>query len=1504
MFTFTRIDARREALTVNLSFTQAGDYLPSTVPTTITFEQDELTKQISLAVDDGVDELNGGIILEMSTTDAYEIVGASGSTTVFVTDDDEPQFVTLERDATSVVEGEDATFTLTRHFDTGSSSLAATGQAMEWPLAVSVAVTEQGDFIDGTVPTSVTFVADSSTTTLTVTTDDDARPGPLEEAYNTATRFHSAYENDGSITATVSAGTNYTAGLPVAHRTDPADAETTATLTVQDNEPPLVRATVIPNASDSALRTETFITEGGSVVVTIKRYFYDSDESLTVLLENTDFACYDSQQPGVTPRNHAAAEIPLAESSRAFSATIPVGQDSVVATVVSQDDNAAECSMRWNVDVLPPTRPEGVTETSWMERFDDWDYHPLDPDRASITMGDPDLLPVIAFMSPTVDEDDANAEVVVTLRTDAITSGYVSSWPITLNWWTIEQTAMEVEDFTKLESQTVTFPRDTDGGQSDMSLTIPIVDNHTVESTETLVIGYRLSTDYTNNLDLILRGSAPTITILDNDQIPTIDAETSIEVEESDGVATIFLTLDQPSDTPVTVIWTTENDTAKSGAPPLDDDYDATTMGSFTFNPLATLGQIDIPINDDINDEPAIEQFRVRLQSATNGTVGDALTTVSIIDNDLPPIFSLGGHPFGVREGVGTVVYIVELWHEGRHTVSAKEVTVTVTPVDGSGVSSEASATLDVDYMVPNRTVTIRSGRSTGGLGVNIVHDGIDEPLEFFTLNSDQFVGVRQSRLINYSLVIPIGDIDLPSTISLQDAMVMEPSSTTGTANATVTAVLNKRSAKAITVTYTTRDGTAKSRVSGESVVFGQDDYTPSTGTITFQPGTTSTTFQIPVKGDDYLERNEMFEVVLSSPTNATIADEAGTVTIQDGSRPPVIEVESFSPSDRVSESATDMIVNFSLNHPDDTGLITSGLNATLDYSVVMFAPTADAREAIRGADYLLPATGTVTITPGSNGTTLTIPIVDDAVDEPIEKFIIRLSNPVNATYTQTADRTLTIEDDDPPPKIQVSDARVREDMGPMIFNVSLSSVSSRDVSFDYNAQQGTAFLFEDYEETIGKVKIPAGDTTATIKVSIINDSDQEAIEELFTLFLRNAENGVLKTNLATGRIIDDDQSLPPGQGGIIVSYAELEVAEGDTNGISIDVSLSAAPSGTVDVTLAGLKNTDVTAAPASLTFTDSTWNSSQKLTFAAVDDDDASNDSHVVRLTANGGGYNSVLRTVLVTVIDDDTAGLTVSESSLTIEEGASDSFTVLLTSQPVDEVIVDITKTAPQLVDLRSGSLSATSLTFTSSNWQTAQTVSVEAVEDDNAVNETITLTMRASGTGYADVTESVIVTINDDETIGLVLKDSEGQDLGSAPAVTLTERALTYVTLYLATQPTGPVVVTASVAGSDEVTVDSDSTPGSKSMTFDAQTWNIPQRLDLESVGDDDAVDGTPVPVAFSARGGGYDSLGSPDLEVTIDDDDTAAIVFTGAPVAVTEGDTSGASYTVALGTRPWC
>ena len=1506
VFTFTRLDATREPLTVDLTWIDSGGYLPSVVPSEITFEPNELMKTLSLSVDDGVDEMDGGIILQMSTTEEYEIVEESQSTTVLLTDDDEPQIITLQRDDTSIVEGEDATFTLTRQFET-EDSLAATGQALEWPLVVNVAVTDQGDFIDGTEPSSVTFAAGSATATLTVPTDDDARPGPLEDEYDTAPRFHSAYENDGSITATVSAGTNYTAGLPAEYRSTPNDAEDTATVSIEDNEPPLVRATVVQDTEDYILQTQTSIAEGGSATVYIKRYYFDSTASLTVRLGNTNFTCYDPLRPGDTPRDHTAEEIPVATSNREITVTIPAGQDSTTAVVRTQDDHAAECGIRWNVDVLPPDRPEGVSETAWARRYDEWEYHPLHPNEAFVVMSDGDALPVISFTSPTVDEDAGTAEVVVTLRTEAISSGYNSSWPINLHWWTVEQTASEVVDFTKLEQQLVTFPVDTDGGQSDVSLRIPITDDHTVESTETLEIGYRISTSFNNNLALTRHGSTPTITIEDNDQIPTITAETALEVGESVGEAVIALTLDQPSDSPITVTWRTEDDTAKSGATPLDDDYDSTTAGSITFQPLATSAQIAVAINDDIWDEHT-ESFRVRLLSATNGVLGQTMTTVSIVDDDRPPVYTIRA-PLGITEDAGVTSFTAVLWDPTtrQQAVSGKEISITVTPVDGAAHdASLPAATFESDYNVSTQMVTIRPGNSHANLGVWAIHDDLDEEAEFFTLSSHQFVNVRQSRLVNYDRVVRIRDIDPLPMLSVQDVTVSEPASATGTVTLTMTVMLSSPSAKPVAVDFRTRDGTAKFRPDGQPPTLGHaDDYVSTSGTVSFAPRSASETIQITIKGDAYAEVDETFRLVLSSPRNAIIEDGNGVVTIQDMSPLPMIVLESYSPSQRVSEGVSSLRVVFTLNTADNSGLIVSGRTTTLRYSVIEYTPPEDSnnREAIRGTDYQLPSTGTITISPGNTKASLMIALIDDNLDEPREVVRLRFDNPSNATYGSMAENNVVIIDNDPRSRITIADASAREDAGTMSFNVSLNRASARDVSFRYNTQQGTAFLDEDFESTVGEVTIPAGQTTATIDVTILNDRDLETIQEVFTVFLSNPTNGILNRNVATGRIIDDDQMLPENQTtSIVVSATELEVMEGDASGASIDVSLSSAPSGTVIVTLSGLSGTGLTTTPSSLTFNEETWEDATALTFIAGSDDDASDDDETVVLKANGGGYIDVSREVLVTVDDDDTAAINVSNDLLAISEGESDAYTVTLASEPTGEVVVVMSKAATDPRDLASVELDAASLTFTTANWAAARTVTVEATQDDDAFNESITITMRGSGADYEGLSEFVVVSVDDDESIGLTLKDSEGEQLGNTPAVTLTERESTHVTVELASQPTDSVVVTASVARVGELTIDSDTTPGSKSLTFTPQTWQEPQRLDLVSVGDDDAVDGTPIPVAFAASGGDYDSLESPDLTVTVVDDDTAAIDVSVGSLEVDEGDASGESYTVKLATLP--
>src|SRR5262249_47803553 len=74
-----------------------------------------------------------------------------------------------------------------------------------------------------------------------------------------------------------------------------------------------------------------------------------------------------------------------------------------------------------------------------------------------------------------------------------------------------------------------------------------------------------------------------------------------------------------------------------------------------------------------------------------------------------------------------------------------------------------------------------------------------------------------------------------------------------------------------VTVQYATADGTATAG----------SDYTPASGTLTFNPGETSKTIVVPILGDTGVESDETFRVVLSNPVNAVFGVAQATVTIQ-----------------------------------------------------------------------------------------------------------------------------------------------------------------------------------------------------------------------------------------------------------------------------------------------------------------------------------------------------------------------------------------------------------------------------------------------------------------------------------------------------------------------------------------------------------------------------------------------------------------------------------------------
>ena len=220
----------------------------------------------------------------------------------------------------------------------------------------------------------------------------------------------------------------------------------------------------------------------------------------------------------------------------------------------------------------------------------------------------------------------------------------------------------------------------------------------------------------------------------------------------------------------------------------------------------------------------------------------------------------------------------------------------------------------------------------------------------------------------------------------------------------------------------------------------------------------------------------------------------------------------------------------------------------------------------------------------------------------------------------------------------------------------------------------------------------------------------------------------------------------------VVLSKTDLTVTEGDAAGSSYTVKLATRPSDTVIVTISGHADTDLSLDKTTLTFTAGNWNTAQTVTVTASQDADAANDTATLTHTASGGDYASVSNTLPVTVTDNDTPDIVLSETGLTVTEGdaAGSSYTVKLATEPTGSVSVAIT--GHDGTDL---SLDKTTLTFTVDNWNTAQTVTVKAGEDDDAANDTGTLTHTASGGDYASVSNTLLVTLTDDDEVPVTVQ-----------------------------------------------------------------------------------------------------------------------------------------------------
>lgn len=211
-----------------------------------------------------------------------------------------------------------------------------------------------------------------------------------------------------------------------------------------------------------------------------------------------------------------------------------------------------------------------------------------------------------------------------------------------------------------------------------------------------------------------------------------------------------------------------------------------------------------------------------------------------------------------------------------------------------------------------------------------------------------------------------------------------------GVVNASISVTRVGGSTGAVTVDYTTADGTALAGA----------DYTSTIGTLSWADGDTAAkTITVPIIDDTTDETDETFTVTLSNATNgATLGTATQTVTITDNDVP-TVQFQSATSSG--SESTTPALINVTLS-------VAPVSNVTVNYSTTNGTATA-------GSDYTATS-GTLTITAPATSGQISVPIINDSTQESSETFTVTLSSPsANAALGTTTVHTYTINDDDGP---------------------------------------------------------------------------------------------------------------------------------------------------------------------------------------------------------------------------------------------------------------------------------------------------------------------------------------------------------------------------------------------------------------------------------------------------------------------------------------------------------
>lgn len=612
-----------------------------------------------------------------------------------------------------------------------------------------------------------------------------------------------------------------------------------------------------------------------------------------------------------------------------------------------------------------------------------------------------------------------------------------------------------------------------------------------------------------------------TVTVVSNAPPKVSIADVSI-AEGDSGTTTLDVTvqLDAAPSSEVSVLVTTSDLSAVAG-----EDYTQKSE-RVAFAAGATTATFSIAIAGDTAPERD-ERFRLLLTEPQGLEIADNMAVVTITNDDegTVPTVSIADATVNEDDASGAAVFVISL----------SEASVLPVTVEYSTVSDTATA--NVDFTPTIGTAVIPAGETSVEVSVPITNDTLIESDERFRM---RLVDSFNATIADNEAIGTIVDDDL-AVVSIGDASVLEGDS--GTTNLVFPVTLDQASPEAITITYSTADGTATA----------PDDYTAvSGGTLVIAAGATTGEIVITVNGDEDVEANETLTVSIDSVSSAgEIGDGSATGTITNDDGTPTLSISDAAVTE--GDSGTKSLS------------FTVSLSEASSSPVTFTASTVDGT-ATAGQDYTALSNAPFTIAAGATTTNVTVSILGDEDFEADETFTLTLASIVGAAPGDVqAVGTITNDDAASLPVISIADQSIAEGNSgttAMTFTVQLDRAADSDVTFSYRTSAGTATSGVDYTAIAsGSGTIAAGSSSTTITVNVLGDTTVEP-NETFNVELFNVSGASEGDLVAVGTITNDDGADLP-----VIRINNASITEGASGTKTLQFTVVLSKAGSEDVT-------------------------------------------------------------------------------------------------------------------------------------------------------------------------------------------------------------------------------------------------------------------------------------------------------------------------------------------------